>query len=134
MNAKAASERSLRKHLKTIIDQKPNSLRAAVAKEALESDNAVAFFKDLAQYGCMFGAVSSLTYFYQTNAFFERYYDEIEELRIDVESLNGLPLQIKGTLKNWMVRKRFSELYRQQYSSLSPQITFSYFNHHVNRV
>lgn len=55
-------------------------IAAEVAHEALEHsyDCVEAFFRDLQQYGCISGMVGRLIYYWDTAAFFERHYDEIE--------------------------------------------------------
>lgn len=92
----------------------PNSLQAEVAAEALEyGDDIAAFFVDLLSYGCQSDMVSKLIYYTDTHAFYDKYYDEIEELRYDLENDFGQPLAPKGDLKNWFAWLSFEETARK---------------------
>lgn len=93
-------EKQIRTILKNIADNEPNSIKACVANEALQSKNIKSFFNDLAQHGCVSGMISSLIYYHQTHAFFDTYYEEIEEIRIDFEEQTGGPIDIPFGLKN----------------------------------
>lgn len=101
---------TLRRRLEAIRTDNPGTLRAAVAAEALDyHDDPAAFFRDLQGYGCASGLVSGLIYYADTHAFFEAHYDEIEDLRADVESSMGEPLRIRGDLKNFFAWFAFEE-------------------------
>ena len=54
--------------------------------------------------------VSSLIYYTDTHAFFDKHYDEIEEMREEFEDGTGQPLTIKGDLKNFLVWFAFEEV------------------------
>tara|TARA_R110002072_G_scaffold7503_2_gene40932 strand:- start:727751 stop:728122 length:372 start_codon:yes stop_codon:yes gene_type:complete len=97
--------------LTKISNEKRSSIRKEVAREALSyGDNApVNFFCDLLKYGCASGMVSSLIYYRDTHAFFLRFYDQIEELRVDVEESIGQPLKPNGDLMNWYSWFAFEE-------------------------
>lgn len=71
-----------------------------MAEEALEHTDIPEFFSDLAQHGCVSGWIGWLTYYNQTHAFYDRHYDEIEELREEWEASTGAPIAIQGDLKN----------------------------------
>ena len=75
----------MKKQLKSIIDREPNSLRAFVATEILDSEEPNAYLQDLSKYGCISGMVSSLTYYSDTHDFYDRFYPEIEYLRLEFE-------------------------------------------------
>ena len=100
---------SIKKKLKSIIGKEPNTIRYEVAKHALEYDNPIIFFNDLLRYGCVNGMISSLIYYKDTHAFFEKYYDQIETLRLEFESSPGESLSIKGDLKNQFAWFGFEE-------------------------
>ena len=109
----SAKQVNLKKHLKTIIEDNQNSLRAEVAAEALEhSGDIVSFFTDLLQHGCQSGMVGKLVYYSDTHKFYDKYYNEIEGLRYDLEEFFGFPLQPKGDLKNWFAWMAFEETAR----------------------
>ncbi len=92
--------------LHDIAYQEIDSLRKEVALEALDHDDISTFFSDLLNHGCVCGIIGKLTYYKDTHAFFDKYYDDIEELRVEFEENHGYPLQIKSDLKNnlaWFV-------------------------------
>jgi len=100
---------SLQTFLQEVIQQNPYGLRAAVADEALHyhtgygadpEQDLERFFDDLFRCGCVSGLIGSLIYYRDTHAFFDRHYDEIEELREEYEDSVGEPLRLRGDLKN----------------------------------
>jgi hypothetical protein len=105
----------LKKYLKNLIKEKPVSLEAEVAKEALEygSQDIISFFTDLLQHGCQSGMIAKLIYYSDTHAFYDKYYHEIEEIRYELEESLGEPLQPKGDLKNWYAWLAFEETARK---------------------
>ncbi len=103
----------LEKTLRQIIADTPNTLRAAVAQEALDCGyDIAAFFTDLLHHGCQSGMISSLIYYHDTHAFFDKHYDEIEALRYELEHELGEPLKPQGDLKNWYAWIAFEETAR----------------------
>ena len=60
--------------------------------------------------GCGSGMIGSLCWYSDTRAFFDKHYDEIEELREDFEDSIGQPIAIKGDLKNFFARFAFEEV------------------------
>lgn len=101
--------------LKDIINNDAGTIRAEVAKEALSYGNqeVLSFFKDLFAHGCVSGMISSLVYYRDTFAFFDRFYDEIEELRVAYLEETGQPLQMDGDLKNGLAWFAFEETARR---------------------
>lgn len=89
-------------YLHQVLKDHPDTIRAAVAKEALEHTDVDAFFDDLLQHGCISGMVSSLVYYQDTHNFYDKYYQEIENIRQEVEEATGHPLNIEGDLKNYL--------------------------------
>ena len=71
------------------------------------------FFKDLMTSGCQGGMIYGLIYYKETNAFYDKYYNEIEELRVDLEEETGESLKVEGDLKNWYAWMAFEETARQ---------------------
>ena len=103
----------LERQLKQSLKNKPGTLRAEVAAEALEYDNIENFFTDLLSHGCQSGMVSSLIYYTDTHAFYDKHYDEIEALREELEEAFGEPLRVNGDLKNWYAWMAFEETARR---------------------
>ena len=97
-----------------IKNENGSSIRKEVAREALAYGNVepIAFFSDLLQHGCDSGMVSCLIYYRDTHAFFLRYYDQIEELRINMEESLGESLKPTGDLMNWYSWFAFEETAR----------------------
>ena len=109
-----SSKAALRKHraaLDAIRSNEPWSIRADVADYALNYHAAdpAQFFADLARGGCASGFVSHLIYFADTRAYFDRHYDEIEDLREEFEDSTGEALRIRGDLKNTLAWFAFEE-------------------------
>lgn len=97
--------------LRRIVEDKPNTIRAFVAQEALDyhNNNPAQMFADLQQGGCASGMIGSLIWYTDTRAFFDRFYYEIEGLREQYEDEVGEPLRINGDLKNWLAWFAFEE-------------------------
>jgi hypothetical protein len=106
-----------KKYLKCIIKENPVTLMAEVAEEALEHDDIASFFSDLLSHGCQSGMVGKLIYYTDTHAFYDRYYDEIETLREEMETDFGEPLHPRGDLKNWYAWMAFEETARKMADS-----------------
>lgn len=100
---------TLFRKLKAIVENEPGTIRANVAETALDYDTPEGFFRDLIDSGCASGLVSHLIYIWDTHAFFDRHYDEIEELREDWEENVGEPIRIKYDLKNFLAWFAFEE-------------------------
>jgi hypothetical protein len=97
--------------LEDIRRTKSGTIRAAVAGEALDyHDNPATFFTDLQSCGCASGFVGSLIYFADTHAFYDRHYDEIEELREAYEVDTGEAIRIRSDLKNFYAWFAFEEV------------------------
>ncbi|PHS41580.1 MAG: hypothetical protein COA91_02055 [Robiginitomaculum sp.] len=103
------SNKTLKSALQDIINSKPSSLQVAVASEALDHEDITSFFSDLLQHGCISGMIGSLIYYIDTHKFFDKHYNEIEELRTEYQDNIGEPLQIKNDLKNFLAWFDFEE-------------------------
>jgi len=105
------SPSALRKKLHKILAEPQESIRKEVAREALEygSEDIVSFFEDLLSHGCVSGMIGSLIYYVDTHKFFDTYYDEIEELRLEWEDSIGIALGTSGDWKNYMAWFAFEE-------------------------
>lgn len=96
------SDALCRSELKAINTNEPLCLRGEVSRASLEKSylHVEGFFQDLANHGCVSGMIPGLVYYFDTHAFFDLHYSEIEELREEFEDQTGQPLQINGDLKN----------------------------------
>ena len=111
MTNTSTASKTITRQLQAITAEEPNTIRAYVAHEALDiwPENPAEMFEGLARNGCVSGWVSSLVWYTDTHAFYDRFYDEIEELREDYEASIGEPLRINGDLKNWLAWFAFEE-------------------------
>ena len=112
----------LRKKLNRIRHEEKKTLRAAVAKEALDYEEPAAFFDDLLSHGCVSGMVSSLVYYTQTHKFYDKHYQEIEELRLEFEASTGTSLAMDSDLKNTLAWFAFEETAYQLANELGLEI------------
>ncbi len=119
------------KKIKEIAKRKRSILRADNLRQAVaievrngyRDDNEVkTFFHDIAHYGCVDGMISSLIYFEDTHKFFDKFYDEIEEMREQWEENIGEPMVIKGDLKNCFAWFAFQETALQLANELGIEI------------
>lgn len=111
MNPHDAGSRHILTALEAIRDKEPGTIRADVADYALNyhADDPARFFEDLSRHGCASGMIDHLIYYVDTHTWFDRYYDEIEDLREGCEDSLGEPLCIRGDLKNWLAWFAFEE-------------------------
>ncbi len=109
--AQHISDRRLNATLEDIIKNDCNdSIRGAVAREALDYESPRTFFGDLSHHGCVCGMVSSLIYYVDTRKFYDHHYAEIEELRTEHEESCGTAIAPDGDLKNFFAWFAFEEV------------------------
>ena len=101
-----------KKQLKELV-KTATLLEKAVLYEAINSDNPKMFFEDLLQHGCQSGMVGELIYYEDTEKFADKYWDEIEELKNEMEESLGEPLKMGTPLKNWLAWFGFEETARK---------------------
>jgi len=113
---------SLECQLKNIIDQEPDTIRAVVAQEALDTVSECypikSWFNDLLSHGCICGMISSLIYYQDTAAFFDKYYEDIIWLKTEYEESTGLSMKIPHQVKNHLAWFAFEETARQMADAL----------------
>lgn len=98
--------------LTSILVNKPNTIAAHVATEALSSyDSPHIFFNDLLANGCVSGMVPSLVYYHQSKSFFDMHYDAIENLREAYFGATGNNVlqDVSGDLKNYLAWFAFEQ-------------------------
>ncbi len=95
------------------IRENEDGIRRYIADYVLEyrqdDEEIKSFFHDLLSHGCCSGMVTGLICHADTWQFFDRFYEEIEELRNDFESEIGEPLRIEHDLKNFFAWFAFEE-------------------------
>lgn len=90
----------LKNKLQAIIDNTyGDTLETEVAKEALKNDDITMFFNALAKEGLKTSWVSSLVFIADSYVFYDKHYDEIEDLRLEFEEM-GCPFKVGDDLKN----------------------------------
>lgn len=79
-----------------------NDIEQRVATDLLEGGEA-AYLYDVLKNGCSGGTVTALIYYTDTHHFYDRFYDDIEELRYDWhDEIGEAATPPKGAdLKNW---------------------------------
>jgi hypothetical protein len=87
-----------------------NALKNYVIDYILNEDEPLIFIKDLLNNGCQSGMVTELVYYRDTQKFYNKFYNEIEELRREYEAGTGQPLEIEGDLKNWLAWFGFEQM------------------------
>ena len=77
----------MREKLQKMLDENQGTITAAVIEDALDYgyDEPQLFFEDLLQHGCQWGTVSSMIYYYDTHKFYDKHYDEIEDIRLELQ-------------------------------------------------
>ncbi len=116
------SNQSLISALQDILKSEPNSLKTAVASEALNHEDIACFFSDLLRHGCVSGMIGSLIYYVDTHKFFDKHYDAIETLRDEYQENIGEPLEIKDNLRNFLAWFAFEETAYQMALDLGPEV------------
>ena len=95
-----SSAQIINKLEKILLTISPTSLKWAVISEILAEDEPEVFIWDVINHGCVSGTVSGLIYYSQTHQFYDTHYDEIEELRFELEEQWIPPVSIEWDLKN----------------------------------
>ena len=92
-------------------------LTRRVASEILdnvETDAEVkTYFETLSNHGCISKMVGSLIRYQDTHEFFDKYYEDIENLRRAIEEEYGRPMKIKDDLKHRLAWFGFEETTRK---------------------
>lgn len=104
--------------LKKIINDSNTDLKIAVAESILDAvtdyDDPVDYFNDLLTHGCISGMVGELVYYADTHAFYDKHYEDIEDLRYEMaQELGELNPPKDQDLKNWFAWFAYEETARQ---------------------
>ncbi len=100
----------MREKLKQLLKDNHWNITEEVIKQSLEYDDPRIFFKDLLQYGCQSWMVWSLIRYRDTHKFFEKHYEEIQEIIEELEQ-QGIEVKIPSNtdLKNFLAWLWFEE-------------------------
>lgn len=108
--------------LNELLEENSWTITEEVINEALEYDNPKEFFEQLLQYGCVSWMVWSLVRYSDTHKFFEKHYDEIQEIRDELEE-SGVEVKIPTNtdLKNFLAWLSFEEVAYRVYNILEEE-------------
>lgn len=105
--------------LQKLLTENQWNITEEVIKEAMEYDDPKQFFEDLLQYGCQSWMVWSMIRYTDTHKFFNKHYDEIEDLRYELdEQWIELNIPTQSDLKNFFAWLSFEEKARELYDEL----------------
>lgn len=106
-------------------NKKMNKLQMRV-KEIIKAqgtkEEQMTYMRDVLSHGCVSGMVTELIYHRDTHAWFDEFYDEIEELREEFEENIGEPLRINGDLKNTLAWFSFEETLRSYHDQMEEDL------------
>ncbi len=108
--------------LKSISETSSDSLEKAVALEALgheTHEGILWFFNDLLQHGCICVMVTSMVYYCNTEAFFNKYYEDIIWLKTEYEESTWKSMENSHQVKDYLDWFAFKETTRQNADELS---------------
>lgn len=120
MANRSSLARQIRCGLRHTVRENGGTLSAFVAESALDSGDPLGFLRDVTTYGCISGSVPGLVYLADTREFFDRYYEEIEELRRGYEDECGVPIRIAHDLKNDLAWFAFEAIARRLLERFDP--------------
>jgi len=112
----------MKKQLKELLENSSNKLEKEVIQDLLDDEEPKAYLKDLLNHGCVSGMVSNLIYYKDTEAFYIKFIDEIDELREEYEEMLGEPLKIGYPLYNWLAWFSYEETARRIAEKLNIEI------------
>ncbi|MED4342848.1 hypothetical protein [Bacillus licheniformis] len=92
-----------------------NALKERV-KQIIEENGGATFAQDVLNHGCISGVVTEMIYYKDTHAWFDTYYDEIQELAEQYELETGEKLHWNGDLKNWFAWFSFERITFELYA------------------
>lgn len=109
----------MKNQLENLLEDNQDNIIEEVIKEALEYDNPKDFFEQLQQYWCVSWMVGSLIRYSDTHKFFEKHYEEIQEIRDELQE-SWVPVEIPTNtdLKNFLAWLSFEEVAYRVYNIL----------------
>jgi len=110
---------SVKEKLEILLEENPNTITSEVVQEALAEEDPKYFFEHLLQYGCQSWFVWSMIRTKDTHAFYDKYYDEIEDIRYELTDQWILENNfIEGDLKNYFAWLSFEHVAYNIYNQL----------------
>ena len=113
---------NMKEKLEILLKENPNTITAEVVQEALDSEDPKDWFDDLLQYGCQSWMVWQLIYYKDTHAFYDKYYNEIEDIRYQLNEEWILDnCSIDSDLKNYFAWLSFEHITYNIYNQLQEE-------------
>ncbi len=113
---------TIKEQLESMAKETDNELKKYVINYLLKNNETDEEIKEdmegLQNHGCQSGWVSGLVYFSETRAFYDIFYEDIEELREEWEDRIGEIIKINGDLKNFFAWFGFEQKASEIYSEL----------------
>ena len=78
------------------IKAKRGTIKAEILDDA---DGEISYIKEVAERGCIDGNCAGLIYYAETEAFYNKYAEEIDEILQDIEDQQGEPYNITENMK-----------------------------------
>ena len=72
----------MKKELQKLLEENQGTITEFIINEALEQEDIKAYFEDILKYGCKWWTVPSMIYTTDVHKFYDKFYNEIEDLRI----------------------------------------------------
>lgn len=107
--------KEIRKTLEERLQNEDSELVKYVIEDVLEKgDDCVTYMEDVLRHGCISGIVGGLIYYHDTYKFYDEYYEEIEELRIEMleQGINYFESIGSNDFKNHMAWIAYEETLR----------------------
>lgn len=109
----------MREKLEILLKENPNTIMAEVIEEALAEEDPKYFFEHLLQYGCQSWFVWSMIRYSDTHKFYDKYYDEIEDIRFELQETGILEnLNLDQDLKNYFAWLAFEHVAYNIYNQI----------------
>jgi hypothetical protein len=108
----------MREKLETMLKEHNWTITEFVINEALKEEEPKYFFEFLQQHGCISWCIGSLIRYKDTHAFYDRFYDEIEDIRLDLQDAWVLEKLPDWDLKNFFAWLSFEEVAYRIYNEI----------------
>lgn len=114
--------KNIRRQLKNIAQKSDNKLKQYVANyildhiddyEGTDTQKITSWFNNLFYGGCQSGFISELIYYSDTHAFFDKFYDDIEDMRVEYQENVGTSWLDDSDLKNQLAWFGFEQTAQQ---------------------
>ena len=84
----------MKKELQKLLEENQGTITEFIINEALEHEDIKVYFEDILKYGCQWGTVPSMIYTTDVHNFYDKFYNEIEDLKINLQDEWILPIEL----------------------------------------